>query len=795
MAPNISETLDQFQVFVEAVKDYAIFLLDPAGKIVSWNTGAEWMKGYKADEIIGKNFSVLYTAEDQRQDKPFKLLEIAASEGRVDEEGWRVRKDGSRFWANVVITAIRDGSGALTGFGKVTRDLTERKHAEDELRAGRDELERRFEERTAELVRAHESLRVHEERFRHMIEGVKDYAIFTIDPDGRVTSWNKGAEHIYGYTPDEIIGQHRSRFFTPEDVTSGLPMSELRVAAETGRISEAGWRVRKDGSQFWANGTMTVLRDEAGGLRGFVKIVRDLTERQQIETELRKTMDALQLRDRAMQAVTQGILITDPNLPDNPIVYASPGFERMTGYRAEEVVGRNCRFLQGPKTDLARVRDLRGCIRAGRECAAELLNYRKDGTPFWNALFISPVRENGALLHYVGVQADVTERRNLEEQVRQAQKMEAVGQLAGGVAHDFNNLLTIINGYSELMLTSLPPGDPMKELLTEVAKAGERAGTLIRQLLVFSRQQVIEPKVLDLNAVVSDTEKMLRRLIGEDVRLATRLDPALGPVKADPGQIEQVIVNLCVNARDAMPTGGQLTVETGNVTLDEGYARTHAGVRPGDYSMLAVSDTGTGLDEATKARIFEPFFTTKGPGKGTGLGLAVVHGVVQQGGGHVEVHTELGQGTTFKVYLPQVRERVASGKSSPNLFLMPKGAETVLLVEDEVGVRALARHILSGCGYTVLEAGDGREAVRLVEAHTGPLHLLASDVVMPNFGGRQLAERVDALRPGIKVLFLSGYTDDAVVRHGVLEADFAFLQKPFTPSGLAVKVRDVLDAK
>ncbi|HEY1188865.1 MAG TPA: PAS domain-containing protein [Gemmata sp.] len=294
-----------------------------------------------------------------------------------------------------------------------------------------------------------------------MIERVQDHAIFTLDPAGRVTGWNTGAEHMCGYAPDEIIGQHRSRFFTPEHVAAGLPMRELGEAAAYGSFSEEGWRVRKDGSRVWANGTVTAVRDDAGVLRGFVKLVRDLTERKRNEPELRKSLDALQLRDRAMKAVSQGILITDPNLPDNPIVYASPGFERITGYGAEEIMGKNCRFLQGPKTDPARVEKLRACVRDGRDCAVELLNCRKYVVPFWNALFVSPVRDdNGRLLHFVGVLADVTERHHLEDQVRQAQKMEAVGQLAGGVAHDFNNLLTVISGYSEILLLALPPNRP-----------------------------------------------------------------------------------------------------------------------------------------------------------------------------------------------------------------------------------------------------------------------------------------------------------------------------------------------
>jgi PAS domain S-box-containing protein len=779
---------DQFRLFVESVKDYAIFLLDPAGHVVSWNAGAERIKGYRADEIVGRHFSAFYTPEDRQRGKPDRMLDAAAADGRAEDEGWRVRKDGSTLWASVVVTAIRDASGALTGFGKVTRDLTERKRAEDEL-------ERRVEGRTAELVRAHEALRAHEERFRHMIEGVKDHAIFTIDPDGHVTSWNAGAEHIYGYATDEIVGRHRSLFFTPEDVASGLPMAELREAVETGHFSEQGWRVRKDGSRFWANGTMTVLRDDAGRVRGFVKIVRDLTERQRIEAELRKSVDALRLRDRAMRAVSQGIVITDPNRPDNPVVYASPGFERITGYTAAEVVGRNCRLLQGPKTDPARVGEIRGCVRAGRECAAELLNYRKDGTPFWNALSISPVRdEHGRLLHFVGVVADVTERRNLEDQVRQAQKMEAVGQLAAGVAHDFNNLLTVISGYSEILLMALAPDDPQRESIRAIGEAGERAAGLTRQLLHFSRRAVQEAKVLDLNEVVADAEKLLRRVIGEDVALTTVLDPRCGRVEADPGLLGQVLMNLAVNARDAMPHGGKLTIETKPVELDEAYVNTHVEVPAGRYTLLTVSDTGTGMPPEVKARIFEPFYTTKGAGRGTGLGLSVVHGIIKQSHGHVGVYTEVGVGTTFKVYLPVVEKPVAPAADPLDPMRADRGSETVLLVEDEDGVRELALIALRTQGYTVLAAADGKAAVRLVDNHTGGIDLLVTDVVMPGMGGRQLAEALRPRLPKMKVLYLSGYTDDAVVRHGILHEEVAFLQKPYTPMVLLRKVRQVLDA-
>jgi two-component system cell cycle sensor histidine kinase/response regulator CckA len=787
---------DQLRLMVESVKDYAIFLLDPSGHVVTWNAGAERIKGYKADEIIGHHFSCFYSTEDREARKPELELEVAASEGRVEDEGWRVRKDGSALWANVVITAVRDRSGTLTGFGKVTRDLTERKRSEEELRASHEELERRVKDRTAELVKVHEEFKTSEEQFRLMIAGVKDHAIFTLDPVGHVTSWNKGAEHIYGYTSNEIIGQHRSRLFLPEDIAAGLAMAELEAATSAGRFSEEGWRVRKDGTRFWANGTMTPLWDEEGVLRGFVKIVRDLTERKQIETELRRSMESLHLRDRAMKAVTQGIIITDPNLHDNPIIYASPGFEWITGYPADEVVGQNCRFLQGPDTDPAKIQEVRNAIQAGRECAVELLNYRKDGTPFWSALFISPVLDaNEKLLHFIGVQADVTDRHLLEDQVRQSQKMEAVGQLAGGVAHDFNNLLTVISGYSEILLTALEPDDSHREAIKAISEAGERAAGLTRQLLYFSRQAVLETRELDLNEVVRDTEKLLRRMIGEDIVLVAVLDPRVAQVRADPGLIGQVLMNLAVNARDAMPQGGKLTIETKSVQLEEAYANTHAEVPIGKYTLLSVTDTGTGMTPEVKARIFEPFYTTKPVGRGTGLGLSVVHGIIKQIRGHVGVYSEVGVGTAFKIYLPAV-EKSTTGSTDPvDRMRESRGSETVLLVEDEDSVRELAIFALRTRGYTVIAAANGKEAMRAVKKCPDKIDILVTDVVMPEMSGRQLAEELRPQIPNLKVLYLSGYTDDAVVRHGILQAEVAFLQKPYTPLTLLRKVRQVLDEK
>jgi signal transduction histidine kinase len=384
--------------------------------------------------------------------------------------------------------------------------------------------------------------------------------------------------------------------------------------------------------------------------------------------------------------------------------------------------------------------------------------------------------------------------RQSEERLRQAQKMEAVGRLAGGVAHDFNNLLTVIISYSDLLLEDLGSDDPKRDDVDQIRKAAEGAAALTRQLLAFSRQQVLQPKALDLKATVAGTEKLLNRLIGEDVRLITFLAPDLGVVKADPGQIEQIIINLAVNARDAMPTGGRLTIEAANVDMGEAYVRGHPPATPGRYVMLALSDTGIGMDEQTKARIFEPFFTTKEPGKGTGLGLATVYGIVKQSGGFIWVYSEPGHGTSFKVYLPRVDEP-AEPAAAPTATAEPtRGTETVLVVEDAASVRMVTRQVLERYGYAVLEAPNGDTALRLAAGHHGPIHLLLTDVVMPGLSGRQLAEQLAQLRPDMKVLYASGYADHAIVHHGILEPGIAYLQKPFTPDALGRRVRQLLDS-
>jgi hypothetical protein len=462
------------------------------------------------------------------------------------------------------------------------------------------------------------------------------------------------------------------------------------------------------------------------------------------------------------------------------------------GYPREELLAMTVEQLHPPE-ELPAVRDLAAKSETGLRNRGEWRQRKKDGT-------IIDVELTRNTLTFAGRPAalamahDITKRKSVETQLLQAQKMEAVGRLAGGIAHDFNNLLTAILGSSDFLLEDSSLDDQRRADVEDIRQGAQRAAALTRQLLAFSRQQVLAPRVLDLNALIADLEKMLRRLIGEDIQFRTALAPGVGAVRADPGQLEQVIMNLAVNARDAMPHGGKLTVETANADLDDAYAQAHLPAVPGRYAMLAVSDTGTGMDTQVKAHIFEPFFTTKETGKGTGLGLATVYGIVKQSNGYIWVYTEPGQGTSFKIYLPRVAAAAEPPAPKPMTPASLNGSETILLAEDEESVRNLTRRILAAHGYTVLTAADGQEALRLADQHAGPIHLLLTDVVMPNMGGRQLAERVVSARPATKVLYLSGYTDDAIIHHGVLEPGIAFLQKPFTPQGLARKLREVLDA-
>jgi two-component system cell cycle sensor histidine kinase/response regulator CckA len=484
---------------------------------------------------------------------------------------------------------------------------------------------------------------------------------------------------------------------------------------------------------------------------------------------------------------------------DGSILYGSPATTRLLGYDLSEFVGRNAMELIHPDDRAAVLVSLQEAMVAprARVHVAARVRHKNGSWRYLEGVFTN-LLDDPSVAAIVNNYRDVTDRRILEEQVMLSQKMEAIGRLAGGVAHDFNNILTAIGGYTDLLLADLPPDDHRRHDVEEIYQAAQRAAGLTHQLLAFSRRQVLQPKVINLNSLVPDIEKMLRRLIGEDILFATVPHPHLGNVRADPGQLEQVIVNLAVNARDAMPDGGRLTIETRNVELDAEYAADHPTVKPGRYVMLAVTDSGVGMDEETRSRIFEPFFTTKVRGKGTGLGLATVYGIVQQTGGHIWPYSEPGRGTTMRVYLPRVDAPTDPiehpSDAAPDTL---RGSETILVVEDEAPVRAVTRQLLERNGYTVLEAPDGPAALALVDGAAGSRHidLLLTDVIMPGMSGRELADKLKARRPNVRVLFMSGYTGDAVVRHGMLEPGLAYLEKPFRPPVLLKKVRGVLQSK
>ena len=609
--------------------------------------------------------------------------------------------------------------------------------------------------------------------------------------------WSRECYRIFGL-PDGMAMTVEAFFACVHPADLERVQRASRDSTEHGAVFDIEHRVRHpDGQVRWVHERAIVERDAMGVPIQLIGTVLDITDRHVILEALKASEERHQRLAAIVESSDDAILSATL---DGQITSWNLGAERLFGYRADEVLGKSVSLLASPATldDEGRV-----CASAARGEAVrqhETARRRKDGAMIEVALTVSPVRDaTGAVVGISKIVRDLTVRRlteaalrRTEEQFRQAQKMEAVGRLAGGVAHDFNNLLTVILSYARLSLDELKPSDPLRNDIEQIETAGNRATELTRQLLAFSRQQILQPQVVDLSQIVAGTKSMLARLIGEDIELTTLAAANAGRVLADQGQIEQVLMNLAVNARDAMPDGGKLTIETVNVKLDAPYVGAHLGVAAGDYVMLAVSDTGIGMDAATQARIFEPFFTTKEQGKGTGLGLSTVFGIVEQSGGHVRVYSEPGCGCTFKIYLPRTDRTPATVIS-----VVPKkleGTETILLVEDEQQVREVACAILRRNGYHVLMAANGGEAFLISKDFTAKIHLLLTDVVMPKMSGRKLAGELAPGRPEMKVLFASGYTDDAIIHHGVLDAGVAFLQKPFTPDALLRRVRDVLDA-
>jgi len=639
-----------------------------------------------------------------------------------------------------------------------------------------------------ERKRAEEAVRASEARLKALLDSALD-ACVTMDEAGRITSWSAAAEAVFGWPASEAIGRSLAATIIPRQHREGHARGLARFL-ETGEGPILRQRIEitalhRDGREFPVELTVTPIRLADHWLFG--AFVRDLTDAKRAEQALRRSEASYRgLVEHAAYGIYRATA-------DGKFLMVNPALFTMLGYPSAEDVLQLDISRDAYVDPAARVRILERCERFG-SAIEEVAWRRRDGSIISVRLNGRPVRgPDGALECFEFIVDDVTEQRALEERLRHTQKMEAVGRLAGGIAHDFNNLLTAILGSVDFLRRALGPEHPEHAETEEIQKAAVRAADLTRQLLAFSRQQVLAPKVLELDALVTNLEKMLRRLIGEDVELRFVAKASRAAVRADPGQLEQVIVNLVVNARDAMPRGGRLTVETASVDLDAAYAWEHGTVEPGRYVMLAVTDTGVGIDRAAQARLFEPFFTTKEFGKGTGLGLATVYGIVKQSGGYIWVYSEPGHGATFKVYLPRVEQA-----SEPVAAPQPParalgGTETILLAEDEAAVRNLARRVLEKHGYTLLLAATGRDGVRLAEQHSSPIDLLVTDVVMPEMGGRELAQRLTTRQPTLKVLYLSGYTDDAIVHHGVLDAGVAFLQKPFKPDELVRKIREVLD--
>jgi len=624
----------RMRVLVHAITDYAIYMLDREGRVSSWNPGAERFKGYAEDEIVGQHFSKFYTPEDRAVGLPETALREADEKGRFEREGWRLRKDGTRFWAHVVIDPIRNESGQLIGFAKVTRDLTERRAAERALRAS-------------------------EEQFRLLVQGVTDYAIYMLDPTGRIASWNAGAEKIKGYSAGQIIGEHFSRFYTEEDLAAAIPERALKIAAEEGRFEKEGWRVRADGTRFWANVVIDPIKDETGEIIGFAKITRDITDRMEAQRALEEAREAL--------------------------------------------------------------------------------------------------------LH--------------------SQKMEAIGQLTGGIAHDFNNLLMAVLGSLELLSKRLPDDARARALLDNAVQGARRGATLTQRMLAFARKQELVVEAVNVSDVVRGMTALLQRSLGPTVQLVTRIPWELPPVRTDANQLETALLNLILNARDAMPEGGTIRIEA----FAEGAADAAGqGLKSGDYVRLVVTDEGSGMDELTLARAAEPFFTTKGVGRGTGLGLSMVHGLAEQSGGQLRLSSKLGEGTRAELWLPQAEgivrahvrpdEGTAASPDTPSL--------TVLAVDDDDLVLTNLTAMLEDLGQRVLAASSAAEALSLVSRNT--VDLVITDFAMPKVNGVQLATALTAMYPNLPVVLATGFAE---LREGEAKA-LPRLAKPFTQADLARVLRE-----
>jgi PAS domain S-box-containing protein len=741
---------------VESSQD-AIYGGNLEGNLSIWNRGAELMYGYTAEEAIGKHVSFL--VPPGRPDELPLLADKLENDLRTHTyETVRVAKDGRLLNVSVSLSAVLDSTGNRIGVSAIARDITAQK-------------------RVAEALRKANETSVH----------ASPVPIVAADARRLVTVWNPAAEKLLGWSEQDVIGKPNPSI-PPEEHPAATALHKRLLAGETITGVEVQRR-KRDGSLVSVSLSAAPLWDENRQVRGIIGFLTDITERRCAEEALRKAEEKYRgIFENAVEGIYQ-------TTPDGKYIAANPALARMLGFDSpqELVSSRNDVKNQEYVNPELRNDFVRSIEEHGVVHNFEYQVYRKDGKIIWVSESAHAVRNLvGQLLHFEGTVQDITERRELEQQLQQMQRIEAIGRLAGGVAHDFNNILMAISSYSELLARRMPKNDPSLRYAEEILRATNRGSSLTQGLLAFSRKQVVSPKVVDLNSLIAQQIEMLKRLIPEDIELKFVPSEPLGRIRIDVSQMEQVVMNLIINARDAMPNGGEIIIETGNADLDHGNRDGQNAPGPGRFVMLAVSDNGCGMDAETKTHIFEPFFTTKEQGKGTGLGLATVFGIVNQNSGCIFVHSEPGHGTTFKIYLLQVSTEERSEDTSMPARLDVSGDETILLVEDQEAVRESAAEYLAENGYTVLKASRGLEALEIAQQRKEPIHLLLTDVVMPHMSGRELSERLTSIHPETRVIFMSGYSNNLLSNQQVLDPKHELLQKPFRLEALGQRIREAL---
>jgi PAS domain S-box-containing protein len=747
-APPLLSDTHRLNLLIDASSGYGLSVLDSAGFVTSWSPSAEAVVGYTASEAIGLHFSQFFGVQDRNAGMPTQILDAARQAGRREFEGWRSRKDGNRFWGSSVVRALRDDEGALIGFAEIIQDITER-------------------------VAARNTLIESDRRFRTLVEGVVDYAICMLDADGIVTSWNMGGQRLQGFRADEIIGRHFSEFYSAEDRADGLPERAIETATSEGRLETEGWRIRKDGSRFWASVVIDAVRNEAGRLEGFAQLTRDITER-------RNAQEALRESERQFRLLVAGV--TDYALymldPDGVITSWNAGARRIKGYARHEVIGEHFSrfYTERDRSVNLPQRALEEAAKTGR-FIAEGWRVRKDGQMFWAGVVINPIRdETGKLVGFAKITRDLTERREAqialqEAQARRAhlQKMDALGQLTGGVAHDFNNLLMVVSGHIPTIRKTVGDDPRAARAVDAIDTAARRGAALTRQLLSFSRRQTFNPMICRIDERLDSIREMLAGSIAALVTLSIDADPQAWTVRVDASELDLALVNVALNARDAMPAGGQILMTARNVVLSR--ADTRAEIE-GEFLAVRVADTGSGIPPDVMGRVFDPFFTTKPANKGSGLGLSQVYGFAHQSGGTVTIDSELGKGTIVTLYLPRAVEVANDDRPDARDPIAADGL--VLLVEDNPDVAEVSASMLEQLGYRVRAVGDASGALEAVEEEN--FDLVVSDIVMAGLmDGMQLAREIRQRKPTLPVLLVTGYSHSAAGAGG----EFPVLRKPF----------------